>query len=234
MKLALISDIHGNSLALEAVLISARKHDVEKILVAGDLIGYYFWPLEVIDLLKDWECFIVKGNHEEMLYKSLSDDQFLKMIDHKYGPGLRLAIDQLSKEQLAKLIALPHPMRFSLDNLDIMLCHGAPDQIDKYIYPDVDISTLDFFTDSKLDLIIMGHTHYPMHLFSKGVEIINPGSVGQPRNSLPGAQWVLYDTEDRSATFLSERYDVGKIISACAKYAPQLPYLAKVLLRTRY
>ena len=63
MRIALLGDIHGNSFALAAVLGAARATRVEKLLITGDFVGYYFWPREVLDMLRDWEVEAVRGNH---------------------------------------------------------------------------------------------------------------------------------------------------------------------------
>ena len=67
MRIALLGDIHGNSFALAAVLEAARAAHVEKLLITGDFVGYYFWPREVLDMLDDWDVAAVRGNHEDML-----------------------------------------------------------------------------------------------------------------------------------------------------------------------
>ena len=80
MKLALLGDIHGNKFALQAVLESAKNHNVDKLLITGDLVGYYPFVKEVLDLLKPWKKFIVSGNHEVMMKNSINDNDYLKKI----------------------------------------------------------------------------------------------------------------------------------------------------------
>ena len=67
MKLGLLGDIHSNNLALQAVLAAASSSGVEKLLITGDLVGYYYAPLEVLEMLQPWDRHIVRGNHEDML-----------------------------------------------------------------------------------------------------------------------------------------------------------------------
>jgi len=67
MKIGILANIHANHLALEAVLNRSKKEGVELLLIAGDLVGYYFEPLKVIQLLDPWDKVVIRGNHEEYL-----------------------------------------------------------------------------------------------------------------------------------------------------------------------
>ncbi|WCL51226.1 metallophosphoesterase family protein [Leptospira sp. GIMC2001] len=231
MKLGVISDIHGNHLALQAVLNSAKSKGVEKLLVAGDLIGYYFWAKEVINLLKDWDCLIVRGNHEEMLAKAIQNPEYLIEVDKKYGKGIRYAIETLADTEIDFLISLPHPLEVSFDDLSILLCHGSPWDLDKYIYPDADLAIFDQFDLNKFDIVIVGHTHYPMVKNIKNSILLNPGSVGQSRNRIPGAHWAILETENNAIEHFVEKYDDSYIITKAEEIEPNLPYLTQVLQR---
>lgn len=231
MKLGVISDIHGNHLALQAVLNSAKSKGVEKILVAGDLIGYYFWAKEVLNLLKDWDCLIVKGNHEEMLEKAIHNPEYLLEVDKKYGKGIRYAIETLTETEIDFLISLPHPLEVSFDHLSILLCHGSPWDLEKYIYPDFDLAIFDQFDLNKFNIVIVGHTHYPMLKKIKNSILLNPGSVGQSRNRIPGAHWAILETKNSAIEHFVEIYDDSFIITKTEEIEPNLPYLAQVLHR---
>lgn len=231
MKLALLGDIHGNAPALRAVLESAEKEGVEQLLITGDIIGYYFEPAEVMDLLSSWDKAWVRGNHEDMLVQALNNEEYLSKVDAKYGTGLRVAIDTLSTEDIDELCALPHPLNMDIDGCKIMLCHGSPWDVNSYVYPDAEEDLLSRCVDSSWDITILGHTHYPMSKKSESGWIINPGSVGQPRNRKPGAQWGLFDTELYELRLISNSYDAGPVIRDCMHRHPELSYLANVLER---
>lgn len=229
MKLGLLGDIHGNNSALEAVLSAAA--DVEKLLVTGDLIGYYHSPRKVLELLGRWDCHIVRGNHEDMLDVARKDAQYLSHVDKRYGTGLRVAIEQLSEQQLDRLSALPHPLELIIDGCKILLCHGAPWDIDQYVYPDAEPELLQRCAVQSFDLVVQGHTHYPMQHKIGRTLIVNPGSVGQPRNRQPGAHWAIFDTATRSVQFRQEAYDSSALVQESRQRHPELPYLAEVLVR---
>lgn len=232
MKLALLGDIHGNHLALQVVLDAASSAGAECLLVTGDLVGYYYAPLEVLKMLQAWDRHVVRGNHEDMLNSVRTDPELLLQIDRRYGNGLRVAVDQLDTQQLDELCNLPHPLELEMDGCRILLCHGAPWDVDQYVYPDAELELLERCARSDLDLVVMGHTHYPMQYTIGKTLITNPGSVGQPRNRIPGASWALFDTTNRCLEFHQEVYDSSVLVAECRKRNPELPYLADVLLRT--
>ncbi|UOG59332.1 metallophosphoesterase family protein [Leptospira noguchii] len=231
MKVGLISDVHGNHLALRAVLKAAKKKGVNKLLITGDLVGYYFWVKEVLELLSNWDFEIVKGNHEEMLAYSLVNKDYLNEVDKKYGKGLRHSINTLDLSQIDWLVSLPHPLEINFEHLKLLLCHGSPWDLNEYIYPDTKDSMLESLKDSKYDWIVLGHTHYPMIRKFKNTMLINPGSVGQPRNGVQGAHWAILDTEAGSVQNFVESYDITWIIKQVRKLEPNHPYLAQVLER---
>jgi len=230
MKLALLGDIHGNDAALRSVLASSSCC-AEELFITGDLVGYYFAPCEVLELLQSWRRHVVRGNHEDMLRTARNDPRYLAQVDVRYGKGLRTAIEQLNEEQLDELCGLPHPLELELDGCRILLCHGAPWDNDRYVYPDAQAELLERCAIQKYDLVVLGHTHYPMQHRVGNTLVVNPGSVGQPRNRQPGAHWALFDTETRNLEFHCEQYDSSQLVRECQRRHPELPYLAEVLTR---
>ncbi|AKR43491.1 metallophosphoesterase [Methylophilus sp. TWE2] len=233
MKLGLMGDIHANDHALEVVLAAAKSNAVSHLLITGDLVGYYYHPAKVLALLKDWENkYIVLGNHEVMLKQARADLSYLQRITQRYGHGLQLALEALTFQQLDELCNLPHPQPINISGRNILLCHGSPWDNDIYIYPDTDLQIFDGFKVEDFDLIVLGHTHYPMSKMIGNTLVVNPGSVGQPRNRQPGAQWAIYDTDTNTVEFRCEAYDPTYLIHECIKNDPELPYLHEVLTRT--
>lgn len=231
MRLALIGDIHGNSAALRVVLDHAASENVSTLLITGDLVGYYFDPRGVLDLLAPWQKYIVRGNHEDMLASARRDPGQRSRTQLRYGSGLRIALETLLAEELDALSALPHPLDLNLDGKHILLCHGAPWDNDCYVYPDADADLMRRCAVPGYNLVVLGHTHYPMMRKTGETIIINPGSVGQPRNRKPGAQWALIDTQSGTVDLRSEDYDYASIAAEARVRHPELPYLAEVLER---
>ncbi len=233
MKIGILGDIHGNKYALRAVLDAAKSQNVEKLYITGDLVGYYPFINEVLDLLEPWKKEMVKGNHEDMLLKSISNNAYLDHVTKKYGSGLKRAISDLSKERLKQLSELKHALALNLFKNKIIICHGSPVNVNEYIYPDSNLSSLSWIDACKADIIFLGHTHYPMDLRYKKIRLINPGSVGQPRNrDNNGAHWVLYNTKDNSFSFKTEKYNLSALIKTVKASDPDSPYLHRVFNRT--
>lgn len=231
MRVALLADIHGNDLALEAVLASVRKHGIGLLAVCGDIVGYYFAPDRVMDMLRPWKKHLVRGNHEDMLALACRSPEALARIERKYGCGLRLALERLSPADMAELLALPATATLDIDGYRILLCHGAPWDTNHYVYPDAPSEVLDRCAASGYATVVMGHTHYPMAHSRGGVQLVNPGSVGQPRNRQPGADWAVLDTSTGEVEFMHESYDPTPLVEEARSRSPDLPYLHEVLLR---
>jgi putative phosphoesterase len=231
MKIAVLADIHGNSLALAAVLIAAKEACVDELLIVGDLVGYYFHPDIVMELLHPWVKQVISGNHEIHLAQAKKSISILSDYEKKYGTGLRQALVKLSGEDLNFLTTLPTSLVIERDGCKILMCHGSPWDVDQYIYPDSPNELFQRCMNNNVDIVITGHTHYPIYRkLEKGI-FINPGSVGQPRDRKPGAAWALLDTESGTVDLRREIYDIQTVADEAGNIHPELPYLSKVLLR---
>lgn len=229
----MLGDIHGNASALRSVLLAAKQQQVEALLITGDLIGYYFEPLEVLKLLEPWSKYIVKGNHEKMLDACAREPALLSEVRKKYGPGIDIALKELKLNQINYLSNLPHPLDVLIDNVNFRLCHGSPVDLNRYLYPDVDLSVIRNLNTGDADVVVFGHTHYPTLKYIENKLFINPGSVGQPRNGQRGAHWAIYQTKTREVEFKVEEYDSRILINNCRLKCPAIPYLAEILERRK-
>ncbi|MDX3895329.1 metallophosphoesterase family protein [Pusillimonas sp.] len=231
MKVALLSDIHANIYALKAVVDDLNKEGVVRILVAGDLVGYYYWPKQVVELLMADERFVcIRGNHENILRQVLKDDEAAKHFRRKYGSGYESCRRDLSAVQLEWLLSLPNHMRVKVGGLDFYLGHGSLTDTDEYIYPDTPIGKL-LSNYSDLEFTVFGHTHYPFFHQYSGRCLLNPGSVGQPRDQGGLASYIIINCENRAIRFKRKAFDVQPILSAARENDPSLGYLAEIMTR---
>lgn len=233
MKVAIISDIHGNAVALSAVLKEACSVGVEKLCVLGDLVGYYYQPAVVLELLSNWPLLLIQGNHEAMLKRAMIDMEYKHWVTQNYGHGIDIATKELSPEGLCMLINAPSVKRAVLDDRTFLLCHGAPWDRDAYVYPDAEGSILDRCVQQNVDFVLMGHTHYPFIASLKGTLILNVGSVGQARDVGGYASWAIVDTANRTAVLHKTQYDVHSIEAEAKRVDPDKPFLWDVLRRNR-
>ncbi|MBU0686380.1 MAG: metallophosphatase family protein [Candidatus Margulisbacteria bacterium] len=232
MQLAVLGDIHGNINAFNAVLEDIKNESVNKLLITGDLVGYYYHADQVLNVLKDLDYELVQGNHDYMLSEFYTWDVEMKdAYRKKYGTALECAAKELlGKEQISYLANLPHSKEFVIAGRRILLCHGSPLDRDEYLYPDVAEDVLNRFANGKFDVVIMGHTHYPMIRRCNSTLFLNPGSVGQPRNKRPGASWALLDLENFDVQIRQVTYDIEEVVVEARQNDPEVPYLAEVLM----
>lgn len=234
MKLALLGDVHGNADALRAVLCAACEAGVQEILNTGDMVGYYHHPDEVVAQLRAWPGHSVRGNHDDMLAPAAADPAHLALLSAKYGQGLSLALERLTPDARTWIEALPRSRVLDYDGYRILLCHGCPWDTDYYVYPDAPEALLQRITDAagpQIDLVVLGHTHYQTIWHRNGPKIVNPGSVGQPRDRKPGAAWALLDTQTGRIDLRRQAYDTSPTTHEVRCLDPQLSYLWTVLIR---
>ncbi|MBA6420464.1 metallophosphoesterase family protein [Pseudomonas neustonica] len=231
MKVAVISDLHANIHALRVVLEDLDKENVSAILVAGDLIGYYYWPAEVVNLLMADERFIcIRGNHENILHQVLGSEEAAHRYYAKYGSGYEVCRRQLSETQLQWLFSLPEKINVTLDGITFHVGHGALGSTDEYLYPNAPIERL-LGNYSEATYTIFGHTHYPFFHEHGGRYLLNPGSVGQPRDTGGLASYLVVNTTNKVVRFKRRAFDKDAIIAAALEKDPSLGYLADIMNR---
>ncbi len=231
MKLALLGDIHGNADAFGAVLDGVRREQVNQLLLTGDFVGYYYHPEKVLRALEGWVTHAVRGNHEDMLFSAQSNERFAAQYRARYGSGVDIALSCLSDSELKILRDLPVSRVLTLGGKRVLLGHGAPWDTDCYIYPDASDEIWQRLDSYECDYIVLGHTHYRYSRRLGRTLVINPGSVGQPRDRQPGAAWAVLDTEDDTVSFFTEEYEFEPLVTEVRIRDPHLPYLAEVLTR---
>lgn len=199
MRIGLISDVHANLPALQAVL--AAMGDVNQILCAGDLVGYYAEPNEVCSLIRDIGAVCIRGNHDAYVTAALVPNS-----DRREDYRTDWTRETLSEDNFRWLEALPTELSLSVDGLTIKMRHASPWDEETYLYPDAKATG-----DVKLDrdeFLVVGHTHRPMVVQAGEGLLINPGSVGQPRDYNPDASFAILDAQARCIVHRRVRYDV--------------------------
>jgi putative phosphoesterase len=201
MRVGVISDVHGNSVALDAVFEDMP--DVDALVCAGDVVGYNPWPAECVAAVRRREAPTVMGNHD----RAVATGSAFRFNDMA-AAGVEHARETLDDDALEWLSALPDE-RTVLDDR-VKLVHGHPENPDHYTYPD------EFGPDllGDEDVLVMGHTHVQAHeTYAEGV-VMNPGSVGQPRDGDARAAYALLDLDDRSVEERRVEYDVDRVVEA--------------------
>ena len=231
MKIAVISDIHGNYDALVAVLKKAKKENAEHLLVLGDIVGYYYHPDKILNALAQWDFDMIKGNHEYILEDLIANPSLGESIRLKYGSGHQEAINKLTKKQLEYLRDLPETKSVQFDNTSLLMSHGSPWSNNYYIYPDCEKEVILKCDSVAHDFVLIGHSHYAFAIKNTKSILINPGSVGQSRQQGGKASWCIINTENKSFQMLSTDYSTKKLLSEVKEKDPKITYLTKILKR---
>lgn len=231
MKIALISDIHGNYDALVEVLKKAKKEGVEHLLVLGDIVGYYYHPDRILTALAEWSFDFIKGNHEYILEDLIADPSLGEYVRLKYGSGHQEAIEKLSSQQLEFLRDLPDTKSVQFDAISMLMSHGSPWSNDYYIYPDCEKDVILKCDSKQHDFVLIGHSHYAFAIKNTNSILINPGSVGQSRQTGGKASWCIINTENGCFQMLSTDYNTERLIKEVEEKDSEIKYLTKILKR---
>lgn len=230
MKLGIISDIHGNAPALQAVLAKLRGQ-VDEFVFLGDLVGYYAFVEECVTLARSELQAGVLGNHDALFLRCVAE-QFLppERYTNRFGTALQRTLKAPDPKIVELIAAWPQTRTLDIDGTSIFMCHGAPwDPLHGRIYPD--FKDWHRFGDFAQDVILLGQTHYPMVQHANGKLIVNPGSVGQPRDYAGGACFAVLDVARKEASLHRISYDSSPLIEDSRAHDPDVPYLCEVLSR---
>lgn len=195
MKIAIISDVHSNFVALKEVINDIKNQNVSQIYSLGDIVGVYPQFKEVVKTFMENNIISILGNYDKacicdttekgILYlrKELTEEQ--KNIFYWSHKNL----DNLSKNFL---LSLPLKIKLEFEKNKVLLVHGSPNSISKYIFPDTPQLYLEnMLKENNCNVIICGHTHIPMIIKTKEGYFVNPGSVGMPKNDPSEASYLI-------------------------------------------
>jgi putative phosphoesterase len=187
MRILLVADIHANWPALQAL---NEPHDV--CLCLGDLVDYALEPAPCIDWVRRHAHHAVRGNHDHGVAQDIGVSG---RNGFKYLTGVTrlLTRERVTEEDVRYLSRLPVSRMVTLDDTRFLLVHATPrDPLDEYALADVDFWTRRL-ADVEADVVCVGHTHQPYVLEVGDKLVINPGSIGQPRDGDPRAAYAVID-----------------------------------------
>lgn len=226
MKLAIISDIHGNLNALKAVLEDIKNNKIEKIYILGDLAFCGPQPKETVEFIRKElsDHVIIQGNTDEMIVKATGEDNDPYMPKKEVmANALKYSQEVLTEDDKYFLANLPAQYIDEYDGLTLLFVHGSPRKNDEGIFPEVKYSMLDKMCEGvEQKIIFCGHTHYPIIHQSSGKTIVNVGSVGRPFGENLRSVYAILDlTEVKQRKFDIEhryvKYDVEEAAAELEK-----------------
>jgi predicted phosphodiesterase len=232
MRILILSDIHANFTALEAALAqSSGRWDLAVCL--GDIVGYGPDPAEVAEKIRGLAQACIRGNHDKAVAGIMSTEDF--------NPVAKAAVDwtrrQLSPDLMKWLAELPQG---PLESNDVVLVHGAFQDEDEYVFTPA--QALEGLLDSTATVTFFGHTHHqggfsyldtnlevlqirpranelfaPLRIEPGKRYLLNPGSIGQPRDADPRASFAIADLANQTVEFWRVPYEIGKVQSRMRK-----------------
>jgi predicted phosphodiesterase len=235
MRYAIISDIHGNFEALETALAALTRRGYDQLIVLGDLVGYGGDPNAVTDRVRALKPLaVIRGNHDKVA-AGVEDPEGFNSVARFAVQWTYETLTPSNRTYLAELPLGP----LIIDDL-IEICHGAPYDEDAYVFDELD--GLRALKSTRRPVCFFGHTHLPV-VFELTVEpegldvmvpgpgvettfslrrgvkyLINPGSVGQPRDGDPRAAFAIIDSTRHEVTLLRQPYPVeaaqAKVVAA--------------------
>lgn len=252
MRVAVVSDIHANLPALEAVARDLDEQGVDDVWCLGDVVGYGAEPREALEWVEKRASIIVKGNHDEAV--AAGDVEGFNPIA---AAAARYHAQILTPPERSRLHELPLIARRELGGVEALLVHGSPDDpLREYVYPTAAAHDLARWRGAA-GILLLGHTHVPFLAETSRdaaaawtgegfaqrtfvpsptdnarapLLIVNPGSVGQPRDADPRACYAIVDDARRVVELRRVEYDVDA--EARAIRAARLdPFLAQRLYR---
>jgi predicted phosphodiesterase len=226
MRFAILSDIHSNLEAFEAVLADARARECTQFVCLGDVVGYNANPHECVERVREMDCPVVKGNHDEQASLIESSRDFNELAEH----AIEWTRDNLTEEDKEWL----RGMRLQRQVRDFTIVHATLDTPAQWGYVFNNLDAAASFTYQHTAVCFFGHTHVPMAFIrDEGIKrvrieqlpidmtkkyFINTGSVGQPRDADWRAAYCIYYLDKNVVEQRRVKYDLAtaqkKIIKA--------------------
>jgi len=225
MKVAVISDIHGNMQALEAVLADIKAENCEKILCLGDLAMAGPEPKRTVEYIKSMfdngKIEIIQGNTDEMIANYEKFGGKVKSAFPIMGNALENDAIVLDENLKTFLRTLPEQKELDIDGVKVLLVHGSPRKNDENIFPDMPLEKIEeMLENTSADIIFCGHSHIPCgYQTSRKQTVVNDGSVGRPFTENPQACYVVVDFSEGKFEIMHKfvDYDRQKAAEILAK-----------------
>lgn len=211
MKIAVISDIHGNIYSLMRVLEDIDDQKADVTICLGDLVGYGPHPNETINLIKRRNILSLKGNYDA----SVVDGSYTYIRETNTNSfSLPWTVDELRVANKYYLDTLPTSITMEFNNKKIRFTHGSPNAINEYLLENGD-NTADIMSNLQEDILVCAHTHIPSIKEFGNKLFINDGSVGKPKHGNPNATYCIIDIDNSgkvNASIREVEYEYKRIV----------------------
>lgn len=231
LRALVLSDLHANDAALRAVLSRARRKKFDQIVCLGDFVGYGAQPNQILDTMRRLRGrkLYIRGNHDRVA-AGLDDGLGFNAPAREAAVWTRDHLSKPNRRFLQDLVVGPCVQD------GVMLCHGSPQDEDEYVFTEHHAAKILSMYDERV--ILFGHTHLPVvfwiddrrrvggtlvrgeatfHLEPSRRYLLNPGSVGQPRDRNTDAAFAIFDSDRNTIQFFRVPYDYGKTQASIIK-----------------
>ncbi len=224
MKIAFISDVHSNLPALEAVFEDLSRRAVGTVYCAGDILGYNTFPDQTVELLRRKGVHCIAGNHDRAVLVGT------KGMNSIAAAAIEWTRSNMSQDTYEFIRELPNSIHRPLEGVMTAIHHGSPRFMSEYIFEEhVNDELLEL---AGARLLVLGHTHMPFVAHFAAGTVLNPGSVGQPRDGDNRASYAIWDAVEPDIEVVRVDYDRQKVMDGIREAG--LPdMLASRLLRGR-
>ncbi|NFH69294.1 metallophosphoesterase family protein [Clostridium botulinum] len=192
MKIAIISDIHGNIYSLIRALQDIDNEKVDSIICLGDLVGYGPHPNEVIAMIKRRNILCIQGNYD----KSVIDNAYTFIRETEINSfSLPWTYNELRAQNRYFLSNLPSSISLNIQGKKIIFVHGSPSMLNQYLFENAE-DTKNIIENMEEDILICAHTHIPSIKNFDEKMYINCGSIGKPKIGRPNLTYCLLDINE--------------------------------------
>ncbi|SHH12581.1 metallophosphoesterase family protein [Clostridium grantii] len=210
MKIAVISDIHGNLEALKKAVQDIEKRKVNTIVCAGDLVGYGPYQNEVIEYINSKNILLIYGNYDAAVANN--DVNFIKDTPFNKNFALPWSVNTVSEENKNWLKKLPESITLAINGKVIKVVHGSPLKVNQYLFEDAE-DTKEIMEKFQGDVLVCAHTHLPFVKYFGDKMMINDGSVGKPKNATHNITYALINIDyEISAEIIELKHDNSALI----------------------
>lgn len=221
MKIAFISDIHGNAVALEAVINDLGKKEIDKIYVLGDICYRGPEPKRSLELVRSLNAGVIKGNADEWVVRGVREGEVPEKALQLMNTERQWTVEKLEQADIDYLNGLPTSIECNVDGTHIFGFHATPESLFEIVLPgaaDQELETkLMQTTDAQV--YVYAHIHRPYIRYLNGKVIMNIGSVGLPFDGLAKASYGLVEIENGNLRTSIERvsFDIEKVVELYQK-----------------
>lgn len=217
MKIAVMSDIHGNIQALEAVLNDIKTQNCDKIFCLGDLAMAGPEPVKAVELIKNMAqnegFYLIQGNTDEFIANYTPElKEKIALNFPVMAEALQNDVKIMPEELKNFLKNLPQKMELEIEGIKILLVHGSPRNNSENIFPDLPLKKIEeMLKGVNADIVFCGHTHIPCgYQTTTGQTVVNDGSVGRPFTQEPKSCYVIAEFEEKKFNITHKFVDYDK------------------------